>query len=403
MIRDHFRLALVLGLITAVGPFAIDMYLPALPSIGAALHASPASVKMTMTVFFVVMGSCQLVFGPLSDMFGRKRPLYAGLTIFIIGSVGCALARDIQTLIFFRGLQGFGACAGSVSPRAVVRDVLTGPDAARLMALLMLVFSVSPILAPVTGSAIIAGFGWRGVFWAVAIAAVIGLVLAVTLLKETRPPELRQASSWRSAFISYGVLLRDARFVGLVLVVAFAFASFVVYLTNASFVLIDHFGLTPTQFSLCFSLNAAAFIGASQFAGKLARRFGLPRVLKVAVVGFAAPLILLAALTAAGVDSLLLLMGLLFLGFGFVGLIMPTTTVLAMEHHAPIAGAASALLGAIQVLTGAACAAISALFVSRTPLPMTIGFALCAVASWAIAWWVLGRSQAQAQIPAYHS
>jgi DHA1 family bicyclomycin/chloramphenicol resistance-like MFS transporter len=389
MIRDHLRLALVLGLITAVGPFAIDMYLPALPTIGQSLHASASSVKMTMTVFFLVMGACQLVFGALSDMYGRKRPIYVGLSIFIIGSVGCALARNIETLIFFRALQGIGACAGSVAPRAVVRDLLTGPDAARLMAMLMLVFSVSPILAPVTGSAVIAGFGWRGVFWAVAIAAVIGLFLAVTQLRETRPPELRQDSSLATAARSYGVLLQDPRFVGLVLVVAFAFASFVVYLTNASFVIIDHFGLTPTQFSLCFSLNAAAFIGASQFAGKLSRRFGLAKVLKFAVVGFAAPLILLAGLTAAGVDSLPLLVGLLFIGFGFVGLIMPTTTVLAMEHHAPIAGAASALLGSIQVLTGAACAAISALFASGSPLPMTVGFALCATVAWLIAWWVL--------------
>ena len=199
MIRDHLRLALVLGLITAVGPFAIDMYLPALPSIGQSLQASPAAVKMTMTVFFLVMGACQLVFGTLSDMYGRKRPIYVGLVIFIVGSIGCALARNIETLIFFRALQGVGACAGSVAPRAVVRDVLTGPDAARLMAMLMLVFSVSPILAPITGSAVIAVFGWRGVFWAVAIAAVIALILAVTQLRETRPPELRQASSLRSA------------------------------------------------------------------------------------------------------------------------------------------------------------------------------------------------------------
>jgi DHA1 family bicyclomycin/chloramphenicol resistance-like MFS transporter len=403
MIKTHLRLALVLGLITAVGPFAIDMYLPALPSIGGALHASPGMVQMTLTIFFVVSGVCQLVFGPLSDMFGRKRPIYAGLVIFGVASVGCALSRNIETLIFFRAMQAFGGCAGSVAPRAVVRDVLTGADAARLMALLMLVFSVSPILAPVTGSAVIAVFGWRGVFWVVAVAAVIALIMAVTLLKETRPPELRRASSWRTAVTSYGVLLRDPRFVGLVLVSAFSFSAFVVYLANASFVIIGHFGLTPTQFSLCFSLNAAAFIGASQFAGRLGHRLGLARLLRVAVAGFATPLVLLAGLTAAGVDSLPVMLGLLFIGFAFVGLIMPSTSVLAMESHAPIAGAASALLGAIQMLLGSGCAGVVALFSKQTPLPMAIGIASCAVASWLIAEWVLRRQRAGSQIPAYHS
>jgi DHA1 family bicyclomycin/chloramphenicol resistance-like MFS transporter len=393
MIRTHLRLALVLGLITAVGPFAIDMYLPALPSLGASLHASPALAQMTMTIFFVVTGVCQLGFGPLSDMFGRKRPIYAGLVIFILASIGCALSRNIETLIVFRGLQAFGACAGSVAPRAVVRDVLTGVDAARLMALLMLVFSVSPILAPVTGSAVIAAFGWRGVFWAVALAAVIGLILAVTLLKETRPREMRQASSWGAALRSYGVLLMDRRFVGLVLVIAFAFASFVVYLTNAAFVIIGHFGLTPTQFSLCFSLNAAAYIAAGQFAARLGRRMGLARLVRYAVIGFAAAMALLAAVTAAGVDSLAVLVGLLFVAYGFVGLIMPTSTVLAMEHHGHRAGAASALLGSIQMLLGSACAAVSTPFIKGAPLPMTLALAACAILCLLIAQWVLRLPQ----------
>jgi DHA1 family bicyclomycin/chloramphenicol resistance-like MFS transporter len=401
MIRTHLRLALVLGLITAVGPFAIDMYLPALPGIGAALRAPAAAVQMTLTVFFVVTGACQLVFGPLSDMFGRKRPIYAGLVIFIVASIGCATAQTIESLIFFRGMQAFGACAGSVAPRAVVRDLLTGADAARLMAMLMLVFSVSPILAPLTGSAVIAAFGWRGVFWAVTVAAAIALVLAVTLLKETRPPEMRRASSWRTSLTSYGVLLRDPHFIGLVLVSAFAISAFFVYLANASFVLIGHFGRTPSQFALCFSLNAVAFIGAGQFAGKLAQRFGLPKVLRYASIGFAAPMVVLAALTAAGVDSLPLMMGLLFIGYGFVGLVLPSTSVMAMEHHAPIAGAASALLGSIQMAIGSCCMGLTALFSKEAPLPMVVGIAVCAAMACAIAQVVL-RPRAP-QIPAYHS
>lgn len=206
------QLAIVLGLITAVGPFAIDMYLPALPSMGGSLHATPAAVQMSLMVFFITLGVCQLVYGPLSDIFGRKLPIYAGLAIFTIGSVGCAFAPNINVLIGFRVLQSLGACAGMVVPRAVVRDLYTGHDATRLMSLLMLVVSISPILAPLTGSLIIAGFGWRGVFWALTIAGAITFLLAATQLKETREIHHRADSSWTSAIAAYRKLLADPHF-----------------------------------------------------------------------------------------------------------------------------------------------------------------------------------------------
>ncbi len=150
------RFAVVLGLLSAIGPFAIDMYLPALPTIGADFGAGIGQVQMSLMVFFVALGAGQLVYGPFSDMFGRKLPLYIGLVLFMIGSVGCALAPSIEWLIAFRFVQGLGACAGTVVPRAVVRDLHTGPEAAKLMSLLMLVFSISPILAPLAGSGVIA-------------------------------------------------------------------------------------------------------------------------------------------------------------------------------------------------------------------------------------------------------
>ena len=156
-----FRLALVLGLLSAIGPFAIDMYLPALPAIGASLGAGIGAVQASLTVFFVALAAGQMVFGTLSDRFGRKPPLYAGLVLFALASVGCALATDIHTLVALRFVQGLGAAAGMAIPRAVVRDLHTGTDAARLMSLLMLVFSVSPILAPLAGSLAIALAGWR--------------------------------------------------------------------------------------------------------------------------------------------------------------------------------------------------------------------------------------------------
>src|ERR1700737_1296714 len=188
MTRRFLQLAIVLGLITAVGQFAIDMYLPPLPAVGGAPPAPPAAVQISLMVFFFTLGVCQVVYGPLADIFGRKRPIYVGLAIFTIGSVGGAFAPNVNVLIGFRMLQALGAWAGMVIPRAIVRDLYTGHDATRLMSLLMLVVSISPLLAPLTGRLIIAAFGWRGVFWALTVAGAIAFLLAATQLKE--PPEI---------------------------------------------------------------------------------------------------------------------------------------------------------------------------------------------------------------------
>ena len=396
MTRRFLRMAIVLGLITAVGPFAIDMYLPALPSMGKSLGASPNAVQMSLMAFFVVIGICQLFYGPLSDIVGRKLPIYGGLAIFALGSIGCALAPSIDVLIAFRVLQAFGACAGMVVPRAIVRDLHTGHDATRLMSLLMLTVSVSPILAPLTGSFVIGAFGWRGVFAVLTIAAIIGLALAVTQLKESRPPEHREESSWRGAFAAYGLLLRDGEFIGLTLVGALGVSSFFVYLGSASFVLINHYGLTPKLFSLCFALNAAAFFGFSQLTGTLTQRFGLPRVVRVAASGFALAMVVLALLFAAGVDGLFALMAPLFIGYGFLGLVIPTTAVLSLEHHGEIAGTASALMGSLQMIIGSAIMALAGLFANGTPRPMAFGIAACAVGAFLVTQFALRQVAANA-------
>ncbi|WP_448097741.1 multidrug effflux MFS transporter [Luteibacter yeojuensis] len=385
MASRFFKAALVLGLLSAIGPFAIDMYLPALPSIGKSLHADIGTVQLSLMVFFMSMGMGQLVYGPLSDMFGRKRPIYVGLCIFALGSIGCALAPDIHTLIVCRFIQGLGACAGMVIPRAIVRDMHTGNDAARLMSLLMLIFSVSPILAPLTGSLVIELASWRGVFWVVTGAAVLGLVMVATVLKETRPAHLRLNSTVGSALAGYATLLRDRHFLGVVLIGSFGVSSFFAYLANSSFVLINHYGLTPTQYSLAFSVNAVSFIGASQFTGHLGSRYGLKRVVKTAVVGYAATMVLLAAITTVGVDNLAVLMAMLVIGYGFLGLVIPSSAVIALEEHGAIAGTASALMGTLQFGTGALVIALLGRFIDGTSLPMVAGIAACAVISFTFA------------------
>lgn len=385
------RIAVVLGLLTAVGPFAIDMYLPALPSIGADLQAGTGAVQMSLLVFFLSMGFGQIVVGPISDMIGRKAPLYLGLALFIVGSVGSALAASVEVLIAFRFLQGLGASAGMVVPRAVVRDLHTGNEAARLMSLLMLVMSISPILAPLTGSLVIAAFGWRAVFWAVTVAALVAAFLLATELRETRPRAARRESSLASAMAGYRTLMGDRNFLGLSLIGGFGISSFFVYLSSSSFVLIDHYGLSPTLYSVFFSINAVAFFTMSQTTGMLADRFGLRRIVRVAVGAYTTVMVALLAVMATGFQPLWMMAAFLFVGYGFLGLVIPTTSVLAMDDHGPIAGAASALMGTLHFATGAAAMAVAGLFFDGTPLPMVTGIAACAVIALALTQMTLGR------------
>ena len=380
-----FGAAIILGLLSAIGPFAIDMYLPALPSIKESLHTDVDTAQMSLMAFFISLGVGQLIYGPVSDMLGRKTPIYFGLVVFALGSIGCALAPDIHTLIAFRFFQGLGACAGMVIPRAIVRDMHTGHDAARLMALLMLVFSVSPILAPLTGSIVIKFTSWRGIFWTVMGAAICGLILAITVLKETRPRELRVDSTFGSALRSYGTLLRDRHYLGLIFIGSFGVASFFAYLANSSFILINHYGLTETQYSMAFSINAIAFIGAAQFAGKLGAKHGLAKVVRTAVTGYAATMVVLLLLNIAGINQLPVLMAVLFVGYGFLGLVIPSTAVLALDDHGKIAGTAAALMGTMQFVVGAAVVGVIGRFFNGTALPMVAGIAGCSLIAFSLA------------------
>jgi MFS transporter, DHA1 family, multidrug resistance protein len=376
--KSYLREGIILGLLSAIGPFAIDMYLPALPSIGQSLHANAATVQLSLTVFFVAVGGGQLLYGPLSDMYGRKLPLYFGLSLFCCGSIACALAPNAEVFLLGRFVQGLGACGGMVIPRAVVRDLHSGVEATRLMSLLMLVFSISPLLAPLTGSFVIQITGWRGVFWMVLAAAVIGFGI-LTTLKESRPRAARAGSSLLSAFHSYRRLLADRHFIGTVLIGTCGMASFFLYLSNSPYVMIEHYHLSPRQFSLLFSVNAASFFVAAQFNGTLATRLGLKTLVRRASTGFALAMLLLLALFAAGFDHLVIMVFLLCCAYACLGMTVPTSSILALEDHGAIAGTASSLIGTLQFGLGSLVMATSGTFANGAPLPMIAGITLCAV------------------------
>jgi DHA1 family bicyclomycin/chloramphenicol resistance-like MFS transporter len=399
MKKQILKAAVVLGLLSVIGPFAIDMYLPTLPSIASHLSASTAQVQASLMSFMAAVAVCQLVYGPVSDMIGRKPPLYFGMVLFVAGAIGCALSPSIEWLVVFRFIQGVGACASMALPRAIVRDGYRGAEAAQLMSLLMLVFSISPILAPLTGSLVIQFGDWRTVFWVMAGAGVLGLLFTIVALKETRPPEARLESSVRGAFKSYGILLRDKTFLGLTFIGAFGMSSFMAYIGNSSFILIDHYGLTPTQYSFAFSINAISFFGVSQSTGFMVKRFGLNRVVRTAVAGFAAAMVTLLVVFLLGVDRLDVLGSLMFVAFGFLGLVLPTTGVLAMEEHGEIAGTASAMLGTLQLVTGAVVMGVVGAFFNGTAMPMVTGFAVCAMLAFLLTQ-VTIKAERRAEVPA---
>lgn len=379
------RMAFILGLLAAVGPFAIDMYLPALPQVTEDLGTTESAVALTLAVYLLTFGLAQMIYGPISDSVGRKRPMAIGVAIFAVAAVAAALAPSIGWLIAARAVQGLGAATLMVIPRAVIRDVAAGPEAARMMAAIMIVMSVSPMLAPLAGSLVVAWGGWRDIFLVLAVASLLSMALIVLVLPETLPPTRHQPL--RFAYIWKGTkyLLRDPRFMGLTMIGAFGFAGLFVFISTASFVYTWQYGLGPTGFSLAFAANAIGFFASSQFAGRLAESFGMERVISLAVTGFALIALILTAVVWAGFEALPVVIAGLFLAFACLGLVVPTAMVMSLDPHPAIAGLASSIGGTAQMLTGGLMIALTRPFMDNSALTMVGAISVCACLAWAAA------------------
>jgi DHA1 family bicyclomycin/chloramphenicol resistance-like MFS transporter len=373
------RPALVLGLLSSIGPFAIDMYLPAMPEIGAALGTTVQGMQGTIVAYFIAFGLAQLIYGPWADRSGRKPPLYAGIAVFMLGSVICTLAPTVDWLITGRLVQGLGGAALMVVPRAIIRDLYTGAAATRLMAAVMMVISVSPMLAPLAGSGLMAVFGWRAIFGALVVAALVSLTILTLFQPETLHDADRQPFNLAAMRRGTAVLFTDPLFMGLTFLGGFGMASFFVFIASASFVYTGSFGLSPTGFSLAFAVNAIGFFGASQIAGPLGLRHGAPKVMAWASVAFAAFTVVLFVLALAGGVTLWLCMAGLFLANACLGLIIPTAMVMALDEHGDIAGLASSLGGTLQMLAGGLMIVAVGPFFDGTAVPMLGAIALCGV------------------------
>ena len=375
------RTGLVLGLLALVGPFAIDMYLPAMPRIAGEFGTPETSVQMTLTAYFLAFGIAQLVYGPLADRLGRRLPILAGLVIFALGSAGAALSPSVEALAGWRFLQGLGGAALMVVPRAIVRDMYTGHQATQLMAMIMLVISVSPMLAPLAGSAVIALAGWRDIFWILSGAAVLSILLTIFLQPETLPVDQRRSMKLGQMLRNARGLLADPQFMGLTLMGGFGMASFFVFIASAPFVYTQAFGLSPTGFSLAFAVNAIGFFSASQAASTLGRWMGMERLVRTGVVGFAFFSLALVPLGMAGLATLPVVMAGLFLANACLGVVIPTAMVLALDDLGGVAGLASSLGGTLQMLAGGIMIAAAGPFFDGSVLPMLAAIGFCGAAA----------------------
>jgi DHA1 family bicyclomycin/chloramphenicol resistance-like MFS transporter len=368
--RRYLQLVIVLGALMAIGPLTIDTYLPALPQLSAEMGATDSQAQLTITGLLLGLGFGQLIIGPLSDAFGRRRPLLIGLAAHGVMSLLCAAAPSIGLLTVTRTLQGLAGAAVAVVAMAVVRDLFTGIRAAQLLSRLILVLGVAPILAPSLGSALLNVTSWRGIFVVLALAAVGLWVLAWRALPETLPATRRQPASARGSLRAYGRLFSDPMFLVMVAVAGLMFATLFAYVAGAPFLLQERFGLSPQGFGVAFSTNAVGLILMTQLNPVLVGRFGPVRVLSVAVLAglTGAGALLVTALTDFG--GLLGFMVPLFFVVSAAGLSFPNAPAIALSRHGDIAGTAAAVLGAAQFMIGGAIAPLVGALDDGTPRPL---------------------------------
>lgn len=350
------RMILVLGLLVALGPLTIDMYLPALPKIAEDLSVSSSVAQLTLTGTLAGLGLGQLIIGPLSDSLGRRRPLMAGIVLHVLASVLCMLAPNIAILGVARALQGVGAAATMVVAIAVVGDLFAESVAATVLSRLMLVLGVAPVLAPSLGAAVLLEGSWHLVFAALVALAGALLLLAVLALPETLPDWHRRPLRVRGIATTYMELVRDTRFVILVLVGALGMSGLFAYIAGASFVLQGGHGLDQQTFALVFAAGAVAVIGATQFNVVLLRRFTPQTIAMWALVAASAAGAVFLALAITGIGGLFGFLVPVWAILGSMGLVIPNTPAMALSRHPDASGTSAALLGAAQFGLGAAVA-----------------------------------------------
>ena len=380
----YYRLALILGAQTAMGPLAIDTYLPALPTITREFATSTAAVQFSLSVYFIGIALGQAVYGPFSDRHGRRPPLFVGLALFVAGSLGCAVAPNVETLVTCRFIQALGGCAPLVIPRAVVRDLFDERDSVRMLSVLMLVMGLAPILAPLVGGQMLQYLGWRSIFWAYAVYGTVLLAVVAVGLGESLPEERRTRQPLGAVIQTYRRLLGDWRYMGYVLAGGLIFSGLLAYISGSPFIFIELFHISPQRFGFYFGSNAIGIIAASQVNRLLVHRFEARRILQVVLwISVVASVGLLAG-AFTGYAGLAGIVVPLWFFIAMHGIVSPNTTALAMSPYGAVAGSASALLGTVQFGLGAASGALIGALADGTARPFASVLAGCGFGAFAL-------------------
>ncbi|MFC0214805.1 multidrug effflux MFS transporter [Paenibacillus chartarius] len=365
------RLALLLGLFSTLGPFTIDMYLPAFPEIAKQFTTTASLVQFSLTACLLGLGVGQLVMGSLSDVYGRRTPLLISMAAYVVSSLACALAPNIGLLIVFRFVQGFAASAGIVISRAIARDLFSGNELTKFFSLLLLVGNLGPLAAPVAGSGVLSFTTWIGVFIALALLGTYLWLMTKSRLQETLPVDRRSPTNFAHQLRSYGMLLRDRQFLGCMLAQGIMIAGVFAYVSGTPFIYQNIYGVSPTVFALLFGTNGISLIIGSQIVGRMSHR-----VSEHTFVLFGLWLALLASVTVLVVaivhGPLFTLVIPLFIFVAAIGITSTAAFPLAMENQANMAGSAAALLGVIPFLLGAVVAPLVGIAGENTAVPLGV-------------------------------
>lgn len=366
----YVRLILILGSLTALVPFSVDMYLPGFPAIAKDFNTSAAKVSLSLTGFFLGISLGQLLYGPLLDRFGRKGPLITGLLLHILASIACSFAWDIDTLIIFRLIQAIGSCAAMVTAMAMVRDLFPVKENAKVFSLLILVLGASPMIAPAVGGYITDTFGWSYVFYLLAAIGAVVLIASVTSLPSPYKPDTSMSLKPRPILGNFYKVITEPQFYTYAFTGSIAFAGLFAYVAGSPMVFMNVFGLSAKVYGWIFAGLSLGFIGMSQCNTVLLKRFSSEQIIRVALLIYVGTGILFFVTAALQVLNLSLMIACLFIMLGCVGIINPNASAMALAPFEKNAGSASALMGASQMGLGALASVGISLFDKPTILPM---------------------------------
>lgn len=377
--NKNFYLILILGLLTAIGPFSIDMYLPAFPDIAKSLHTSVAQVMLSLSSFLIGISVGQLVYGPLLERFGRKKPLYVGLCIYLAASIGCALAASVESLIVFRLLQALGSCAGLVAARAMVRDLFEVKENAKIFSALMLVVSVSPILAPTLGGYITALFGWRIVFVMLIVIDIAIFAAAYFLLPESKKPDPNISLKAGAIIRNYVSVFKHPQFYTYVFTGAFAYGGLCAYISGSPNVFMELYKVNEKQYGWIFAVIAVGVISGSQLNNLALKKKSSEQIIKIALSFQSIIGVLFAACAFLNLLELYSTVLLIFLFLFCQGFVFPNSSALSLAPFPHNAGNASALMGSIQMSFGAGASILVSFLQNHTAIPMSGVMAGCSI------------------------